>query len=459
MSFIIGIAVLVFGVTFLTQFLNSKPRGPIPNPLSLGEDLLTVPFPEKAEGKEPIWDFDPKDPNQSANPAYAKDYEWGVRGQYCYWFENNGPEPVDVGLEKKGCSCQRVEVALAADPEHLKKLSLKERVERGDDSSLRWVALRKDGDPPPTPGDNVILVPRVTIKPHEAGWFRASWLGSDRQATSAQIEKRSFHATLWTMKGRAYGKQVKLVAYASYVDPIHVQSVEAEKEDRLDNVAKLGVLKADRACPVEFLCWSSTREFTPNPPAQPNTTLVKTYTLTADERHEMEKKLYRHVKAAYRLTFNAKLIQLGPFTGKVVLVKEGEHDAVGIIKGNVRDDDVRILAEPGPGGQAPDKIDLGHFNFHRGIEKSVRIETAKSVERLELLDHPVFLEMEAPKRSTQSDGPSTAWDLVVKVPPGKKDGPFGDAAAPEDCAIYLNIIRKDKEPQRIRIPVSGEASR
>lgn len=432
--FILAMAVLVFGVTFVTQFLGNKGSGTT-------EDVVPTAESQVAVDDVTAWDLD--------QPTMPREFEWNQPGYFCFWIANtkNPAEPVSMGLLGKNCTCTKVEVATA--PDGVVSLSARERRARAEDPRIQWKTLEKTESP------EAMDKKGVTIPAGGGGWVRLNWEGPQRPAGAggSQSEDRTFKASFWTRKGRKDGYVLELKVNALYVDPVHVVIPDALSENKLDNVADVGQKSAEEPITVTYVTYSSTRDYKLAPPS-PNESRIRwdpPVPLTDEDKKLILDK--RHLKAGYRITGHLQPQHVGLFRRTVVISKEPVEDPVtGVVKGNILGDARVITGDDLELGG----VQLGKFPAHEGIKKEVHIEGKYPSVSLKLDKYPDFMEVEPPRRV--DDGSGISWVLMLRVLPGKKDGFFGDARDPQDCAIYLQVLRPEKPPQVIRIPVLGEGT-
>src|SRR5262249_50206569 len=100
---ILVVAGAVFAVTFVSQLIPGRRTGTGPDtPTRLSNSKAKLYFPISGAR----WD----NPGEASEGGKAVEVERA--GSYAFWFQNDQPEPVQVGLQEKSCKCTRVEVAI-----------------------------------------------------------------------------------------------------------------------------------------------------------------------------------------------------------------------------------------------------------------------------------------------------------------------------------------------------------
>ncbi len=147
---------------------------------------------------------------------------------------------------------------------------------------------------------------------------------------------------------------------------------------------------------------------------------------------------------------NGPQLDLGDFEHEIILKSKDlefspdRNDTAVTVKGKVHGD-LTVGLLPGK-----DNIDLGLYQISRGTTKEIPLKSLRPELRLKTLSQrPSFLEVnleEAGKAGVEG----RRWKLKVRVPPNRPP-------LPENSVIELET--NDQPPRKVRIPVSGIATR
>jgi hypothetical protein len=441
---IIVLVGLVGGVTFVRNWISTKPTqdGPLPPPTSNYQ--LSFPV-QEAEG--------------------VADHEIQRPGHYDFWFKNANPHAVEVGLEWKNCKCSEVDIRLLTPEEEA-------QVERlGLDGSTISV-LEASGGVFPALGPAAALhqeVQRFSNQPESlkrmaseegkvipavvpaqaAGFIRLRWVGR-------QLGPELLQAKLW---GQAPGDQrTREEGPSLRVPVVLVAAIRLSQE-----TVTLDDLLPNDQRRFEFLCWSSTRsqfKLESVKEESGNPCFVTSATpLTGKDLDKAVQELKKpqgpptQVLCGYRVrvTVNERLpnngpqLDLGPFDRKIAVTTDQDPQPLLVtVKGVVRGE-ITVGTE-----DSRDKIILKSFSAKKGTSMTVPLESTQPGLKLKIDSvKPDYLEADLEEKGDQGGG-RKRWDLRVTVPPRDVGGMLQDSAV---------ILKTESQPPRfIRIPVLGRAT-
>lgn len=375
------------------------------------------------------------------------DVEVNKPGQFDFPFENRHTAPLLLGLDKKGCTCQKVEILLLT-PEEGKKWPALPPDKGGKPVQLPEAKLKDFPRPPNDPGRWINLEESrpLTLEPGARGWARLGW-------ATKTIKAVRLRAALWMQekdRGGTRGDTI-LEVIANIVPAIHVSPGEAM-------VGEVGSGQPQR---VDFWCWSSTRPSLnlKAEPEEPTPCIQSTVTaLSPAEGRALEQRMAeedpesrRRVRCAYKASvlIQAKvgdsLLDLGPFERKIFFRDTADgSEALGIIKGAVRGD-VRLVNP-----DHEDWIRLGRFRHDDGTSREIPVECTQPGMKL-------AVESTSPatiKATIQEDKDEPGrWLLKVVVPPKTISGML-----PHGSRVVLKTTQGNPT-QRFQIPIVGNAIR
>jgi hypothetical protein len=447
-ALVVAIVVVLFGVTFVRQYVKSDkmpddgPIGPGPEP---GPVRLYFPV-TKVEG-HPEW-------------------ELHSFGHHDFWFKNNDSQPIEIGFVKKSCRCSKVEVLpmTESDAERFQSwlatvaatLSLDAPAGLLDTLGVAAVAqegTRKFEDE--RGGWKQLDESKNVIAPAQgAGMVRLTWEGKQIAAIRLTTE-------MWAQEvdnPRTRGGSTTLEAAVSIVPAFHSWP---------DKLSLHADLQPNGQEAVETYVWSSTRAgFTVSAHEESNNPCFtcecspirgqdfeKVATLLNDRGTTHPLTMYR-VKITVRERVGDSQMDLGPFMHKIILTsdqKDFPKNAVtldGTVRGDIRVGGVE--AEDQRAQRERDKIVLRIFRSDRGIVQSIPIETAQTGTKLSV-DSVIPSYLEATLKPVEQSGSGDRWDLTLTVPPNRVTGRL-----PVDSVVVLKT--NNVPPRRIRIPVIGRAS-
>jgi hypothetical protein len=479
----LGILVVgVAGITFVAQYLPGWRKAPKKQDSFKGE-LLN--FAEKKTNWDPLYRLDNPD-----RPEYVQEFEPETDGHYSFWFSNEQPGAVELGLQHKTCNCSRVDVCLLSPEDAQRAQAVKDWRQQlraaaalpgpaGHGGLLQLVGQALGG--PQGSGDYLggnwnwqeLDVEKskehpVVIAPGSSGLVRLSWSGKKRRNARLRLG-----VTLWAQPegNRKARKQVPLEATVAFVPMVQFDRdrIVVKPEDWDD---------AGEAV-VEFTCWSPTRTSFPlrawDSDSDPCVEVAKPEPLTGGECRQLEKDQPgppSHVLSGYRVRVIlhqsrrvggvTRDMERGQFERWVSLRSDkGTAQAQVRIRGFIRESDVVVGDEKDMG-----VIRLGSFKAARGKSpvrvpvitapgvrldrKNVQVVFQGKTHTLRFTGKEVLqagsLEIALTEVPGAADG--QGWQMKVGVPPGKP------ASWPDDCAIILHTKKGGgKTARRIRIPV------
>jgi len=449
---------MVFGVTFVVQYLGNTDSKPGDPPRDPRDPLLELTFLQKV--------FPPDGQSRI-------EQEQGTDVYHDFWFVNENKRPVGLWLKKESCKCSEV-LAFLASTEYQERRSgvvaaqvvgpavnflsgLGLMIGAEKDPGLAKSAERVEGT---KLGDNV----HVKVPAGALGWVRVTWKG-DRQAAPVT----TLSADLW-MDQKDTGLVAKLEAGVRFLPPLRIKGDLSE--------IKLGEMNArDLPRDASIVYWSGTRsELAVQPrmvsirkqPDRDPFVVGSPVPLPNGQLAELRKQLKEAgepgpVLCAYRVPITIRdrgsdgktWLDVGPFRRQVEFLLEGKTEpaATVTLMGRVQSD--LMLSGAGNEGQ----ISFSVFISKRGKTKTVTVWTDRRDIKLEVDRERTasFLKVRLPEKPEVGEGGRQTWELTVEIPPGQVYGRFpSNDDLKRDCAVYLKTGRPD-EPT-LRIPVEGLAN-
>jgi hypothetical protein len=421
---IVAVVGLVAGITFVKQYqiggVDESPQ-PTPQPRPRPSPVeVKLNFPEGT-----IWEW---------KPPSAGQFEQQTKGYQDFWFQNDNPVPVVLGLRSKSCKCSEVLVAVLPADEVKKH---RNAIADAPRSKLNLQPLEIDE------------VKGATVANGAGGIVRLAW--EDKKEKTDEDRHERLVVEVWV---QAVGGGPKTVHHLE----LPVTFVPALRLDQ--RFANLDDLNLKEEKTAEFRCWSSTNpQFSLTAKAQREDPCFScTCTpLSEKERKDLETASKSRVLCGYavRVTAHERVsesieMELGPFSRRILLTSDpGIEPTSVVVVGVVRGDIAVSTDEKG-------RIDLGPFPAKNGIIKSVRLLAYRpgldlKLERVEPAgpNHlkVKFLNIVEPPLA----GGRNRWELCVEVPPGSPSGRL-----PDHTAVLLTI--PGSTPRHIRIPVTGYAT-
>jgi hypothetical protein len=448
-ALVIAIVVVLFGVTFVRQYVKS--------------DKIT----EEPVGKGPN---DPIAPVRIYFPVTKVEGhpEWEIHlfGHHDFWFKNNDSQPIEIGFVKKSCRCSKVEVLPMTAPEAERfqhwlataAVTLALDAPAGLFDTIGVAAAAQEGTRKfevEHEGWKKLDESKNVIAPAQgAGMVRLTWEGK-------QIASIRLTTEMWAQEvdnPRTRGGSTTLEAAVGIVPAFHTWP---------DKLSLPADLQANGQATVETYVWSSTRagfnvsahEESNNPCFTCECSPVrgedfdKVAALLNDRGTTHPLTMYR-VKVTVRERVGGHQMDLGPFAHKIILTSDQRDfpksavTLAGTVRGDIRvgglePEDQRAQRER-------DKILLRIFRSDRGTTQSVPIETAQAGTKLSV-DSVTPSYLEATLNPVEQTESGDRWNLILTVPPNRVTGRL-----PIDSVVVLKT--NNVPPRRIRIPVLGRAS-
>lgn len=366
-------------------------------------------------------------------------------GKCDFTFENRSEIPVEVGLEKKGCTCEWVEMCVlnAAQSKKFDKWPPDLNQRGGADTVLgkdvAWQRL----------DENVA----VTVPAGAHGLVRLGW--DTKEAKPVRLR-----AAVWFRRQGDPQHDVKDVTYlgvlANVVPALQVYPHRLE-------VPPLNPGKTET---VECWCWSATRDHFKLQAKLENTNPCigwKIEELSPKERDELVQRdrdrrplqEWTHVRCGYHvtLTFHEQLgksqLDLGYFEEMLSLSGGDEElhtktELAWAVRGSVH-----ILADK---QEDRDMVILGKFPADIGATRDFCVQSTDPEMQLALTSwDPKFVKVAFQKESGPDD-PVAQWRLTVSVPPNVVSGRFGGKG-------HIILTMLGPKPRHLRIPIYGTAYR
>jgi hypothetical protein len=429
---LLGIAfVMVFGIAFAVNWLPAwhKTRS-------------------KGDAPQVRLTFADRETNYPAEPPAAA-CEVGHDQSHDFWFKNENPQDLPVGIFSKTCQCTTVQMWFAAGRTDVPPAGEQEEAARKVEASATPTELKEKETPTVVPAGAV-------------GFIRLGWKG-DRAGP------KDLAAELW-MGEKGPGLNQRFEIRVEFVGPVLAASHVDLGEFALESLPRT----------VKFECWSLTRTDFPldahllhsrlNEEANPFT-VGKPVKMTAEEVAKLRPDpRQRPPLAGYKVPVTLNRVSadrttpldLGPFRQRVELTSDSGAPAVAIIDGTIRGDLTPAVGESMP-------VQFKPFDRTQPVDLPVLVESGADVTRLELdrgtADRPRtpdFLAVTFPKpEDVERVGDRKLWSLRVKwVPASGAGGDFPrDEEGYRDSAVYIRPVYADKNQGRpsLRIPVRGTA--
>lgn len=420
---IVAVVALVAGITFVKLYQVSPSEEPV---RTSSPDRTAKAMEVRLNFLNPVWEWNPPEDGQ---------FEQHSKGSKDFWFKNDNPVPVELGMKSKSCKCSDVSVAVLPPSEI-------GRYGNADTAELRTEPLVIDD------------YKGVTVAPGGGGVIRLAW--EDKKEKESQERPERLVVEIWAQAPGGGPRSVtKLELPIALVPALRVN----------ETILKVPDLSVNGKETKEFKCWSSTRDaFSLTAKEQTgNPCFSCTCTpLSESARKELAAATKSHVKSGYavRVTVSERVndkeqMELGPFVRRIQLTgkmdgKDSDiEQATVVITGIVRGD-ITVESEDERGG-----IALGYFPAKRGMTKTVKLSSHRPGLKLE--DPKVEPEDSSRLKvksfqqlDTSTTGGRTKWELCVEVPPGSS------GRLPDHSAVVLTI--KGDQERRIRIPVTGFAT-
>jgi hypothetical protein len=447
-ALIVAIVGVLFGVTFVRQYVKTTDGG--------GEGPELPPGTEEKRLYFPVTVLE-------GNP----ESELHLFGHHDFWFQNTFEEPIEIGFEKKSCKCSKVEVlALAPGAEQQCRqwfstaaTCMALDAPSGVFNTLQMAAAAQDGIgrlEAQNGGWQLLDQNKTVIAPAQgAGFVRLSWEGR-------AIGAIRLTAKIWAQSPgnpRTRGGDTSLEAPVVIVPGLQVWP------DKLPLPADLN---ANDEAQVQAFVWSATRAgFTVSAREESNDPCFEcTCTPVSGEDFDNAVSFLHQRGPTSPLTIYKIAVtvhervgdhqmDLGPFVRKIVLTSDqlDFHERTitveGMVRGEIQVGGVDAEDQAARRGER-DKIVLRVFPSARGTKATVPINSNQPGLKLSL-DSKVPSYLEADLKQVGDPARGGHWDLTVTVPPNRATGRM-----PVDSVIVLKT--QTDPPRRIRIPVVGKAT-
>jgi hypothetical protein len=438
------LAVMVFGLTFIMNYLGGR-GGPPPDspkpPEMMRLDFVT---PVAHEKDAPVL-------------CELKKLTW-----YDFWFENRNDKDVAVGLVSKSCKCVRVELYLLAEsqrPSLVPMVASRVSLLAGPLGPLAVATLGAAQDNQVRDTASVTGAPltqdqSTTVPARALGWVRMYWEGE-------RAELRRQGVDLWTEQSNNPAPS-RLEVTALVVRPL-VAPPEGD----------VGILSShDLPRTRPLYCYSATRhdvrvnvavEHDGRSPAADPLVVGKPERLSEAELAEVAKGTgFPFLRCGFRVPVTLKdkaadgtPFEWGQFQRYLSVTSPDENVEAQIVelRGAVLGD--VTVGDRGEGGW----VSFGSFRYSEGKKGTITLQSDVPGLDLEVDDArtPAFLQVKLKNQYTSPEGHRTwRFDVTVKPLEGPVTIPASDDAAFRDSAFYVKT--KEKPPRSIRVPVRGTAN-
>jgi hypothetical protein len=437
---------LVFVATLAANFIGGRGGKRPPAATTVSQTKLTF--------ADAVTDFPAAPP-----PA---DLEIGMLHAHDFWFKNDNPQALPLGMFSKSCQCTNVLVGIApADWKDVPKEDERAKAAKDLEAAAPLTdLLEKDAT--------------ATVPAGAVGLVRLTWNGK-------QLGGKELNAVLW-MGEKGPGPTQAFNVRVNFIGPIRAFPEMAVGDDITPERLPLT---------VRIPCWSSTRtRFSLEAHVLPGRLKDKSnpfvvgepVPMTEDdlaglraedernklwnEKHPDERRpLHGAVLAGYwaPVTLNklsadgTTAFDFGPFRNRVELTAESGDKLQVVVQGAIQGDLAPVNA-----GDVP--VRFGPFDRTKEERRLIVLESDTDVSGLELdrTRTAEFLDVEFPKKPDTAGGRKT-WNLEIKwVPDSKAAGifPRGDEAMYRDSAVYVRPIGAKPNGTHgsyLRIPVMGTA--
>lgn len=375
----------------------------------------------------------PKDNEKPPDkPPYAREFEKGAEGRYCFPLLVHPQQDVRIGLREKSCDCSLLHVALISDAE-LEQIGNALRKDPGqevaENPAWTWHLLKK--------GDEH----GVALPAGSRAVLRMTW--ENRRAAG---EPLNLGAAVWAREPDSTRTQ----EYGLKIDAVSSHPLRA-KRHRID----VGVILAGGQGKAEFLVWSPTRA-NPNFKFRQDDPFFKidTKPLSAADCAELQATLRQEdintrVRAAWNVTVTVyerkdqRQFDQGHFLRALNFeMPDAPEDVPPLMVAGLVRGDIEIGAAEDQG-----KINLKSFAAKDGAHKTLFLWTDKKTELAKDSVQPAALKVTLTK-SPAAAAAKQQWKLEVVVPPNQFFGTIS-----EDNAVIL----RTGSGRLIRIPLMGSA--
>jgi hypothetical protein len=430
----LGVAVaLVFGGTFLVNYLHT------------GKSAAKITAPQE---RLTFADLETNYPEQSERPV---EEEIGKPKSHEFWFKNDNPTALPVGVFSKTCQCTDVELWVApADWKDVPAAADREKAMKDLEQATKPTELmEKDNEA------SVVSVPAGAV-----GALRLRWKG-DRAGP------KDLAAVLW-MGEKGPGPQQRFLIRTVFIGPLRTVP-----ESGID----FGNIPQEKL-PIRSIipCWSSTRtEFSLDAQVIQNRLknkdsnpfiVGKPVPFTKEQFAVMRRDPNNGaVLSGYMVPIELLKVSpdgktpfdLGLFRQRIELKMDEDNKVQVLVKGSI-EGDLRVV-----GKDAGNPVHFPSFDRTTAVSQPVVVESDADVASL-TLDRdrtPAFLDVDFPA-GPEKIGDRKTWTLRVKWNPDKGDaGVFPrDEEGYRDSAVYIKPVGApagSTAPASLRIPVFGKA--
>jgi hypothetical protein len=454
---IVLVVLMVFGITFMSQFTTEPPK-----PSGDGADSAISSLQPLVAGSA-VRVFDPNSVD-AVNRVFTGYFEVGSsedQNRVSFFIRNQRPTPVRLSALTPSCTACTAARAAAIPNDLFQQYLFQTAISNlwgiqpkpQLDTAVAWQQLYgqlKWHGFAFNELSNQFELPAAPPIPEAEQWGLLELAFSIKSAGQAQ-PKNAWFKLLDTQNRLIQPKPFEFTVVCGAREPIELASYDYQ----------LGELSASLPSQSsDIICLSATREVIPPPvlSVSENDPYVKLSTpqaLTAKEllslsqESSMKNKSMISYRSGYRQRFtvnrdaDGKSMDVGPYEkglsvigGEgVILTKPYRVKLSGTVIGFLR-------LEKGS------SIDFGTYDSNFLVKKDVRLWTDRKDVELEIqpeLCQPTFLKLTLSKPSIEAD--RTYWSLSLQIP--EKEG----RRPPWDGYIYLRT--KEKVPTTIRIPVAG----
>lgn len=422
------VVVLVFGGTFLVNYLHS------------GKSTAKIAAPQE---RLTFADLETNYPEQSERPV---EEEIGAPKSHEFWFKNDNPKALPVGVFSKTCQCTHVELWIA--PADWKEIPAdREKAMKDLEQATQPTELMdKDNDAPPP------SVPAGAV-----GALRLRWKG-DRAGP------KDLAAVLW-MGEKGAGPQQRFLIRTVFIGPL--RSVPGMDFGNIPQ-EKLPIHSV-------FPCWSSTRTEFPvdahvlqnrlNKESNPFVVGTPVKFTKKDVEFMQRDPENGAVLSGYMVPIELRKVSpdgktpfdLGLFRQRIELKMDEDNKVQVVVTGSI-EGDLKVV-----GKDAGEPLHFPSFDRTTAVSLPVVVESEADVASL-TLDRdrtPGFLDVDFPA-GPEKIGDRKTWTLRVKWNPASGDaGVFPrDEEGYRDSAVYIKPVVAQAgatAPASLRIPVFGKA--
>jgi hypothetical protein len=426
----VGVIALSAGITIAVSLLCNTCSVDKSGPVGTSESPIDFPYRPK--------------------PRYEESY---TAGHQAFPFKSISDTATIVGVSSKNCKCSSVEICI--EPEGWKSLEADELISKGDNPTLNWVTLEKDGE-------------GFSIPARADGWVRIGW-------NDDKTGHERFSAELWAFDPSS-GVRFTLDVAVNFIDAVKIgRAGQLDESDA--NVGKLGPGEHRE---VEFLIWSCIREKLTIEAVlrreDPCVIVSAAKPLGGKELELLPKQQERKALCGYRVQITVterngeNQLDIGPFRRRIAWKTDASIQPLrASVYGRVLGEVSAYVA--GKGDER--RLEMGRIDPDNPVVHSIFIESENlDVELAPDEKKCDFLKVELQEGAKGkvvrlSDGTTRrTWTVDVSFRPDSGfRGLFPDKDRPgygmEECVVafkILNIGVTSERPRRVRVPVSGQVA-